>query len=70
MNIFDEQMQMIKSLGYKFYDPKLFEKEFSLNKKERLFQLVAMNGSSVHFQISDNLSDSNRGFGGFGSTGK
>ncbi len=26
MNIFDEQMQLIKDLGYDFYDPKLFEK--------------------------------------------
>ena len=24
MNIFDEQMQMIKDLGYNFYDPKSF----------------------------------------------
>ncbi len=46
------------------------DKPFVLNKKERLFQLVAMNGSSIHFDISDNLSDSNRGTGGFGSTGK
>ena len=37
MNVFDEQMQMIKSLGYKFYDPKLFEKEFSISKKEKKY---------------------------------
>ena len=26
MNIFDEQMQMIKDLGYDFYDPKFLKK--------------------------------------------
>ena len=34
-NVFDEQMQIIKNLGYKFYDPKLFEEEFSISKKEK-----------------------------------
>ena len=37
MNVFDEQMQMIKNLGYKFYDPKLFEEEFSISKKEKKY---------------------------------
>ena len=32
MNVFDEQMQIIKNLEYKFYDPKLFEKEFDKKK--------------------------------------
>ena len=35
MNIFDEQMQMIKNLGYDFYDAKLFEKEFDQVKDEK-----------------------------------
>ena len=35
MNIFDEQMQMIKNLGYDFYDPKLFEKEFDEVKEKK-----------------------------------
>ena len=35
MNIFDEQMQMIKDLGYDFYDPKLFEKEFDEVKDKK-----------------------------------
>ena len=41
MNIFDEQMQMIKNLGYEFYDPKLFEKEFDevKNKKKILVSI-------------------------------
>ena len=37
---------------------------------QRLFQIVAMDGSSIRFDISDSLSDSSRGTGGFGSTGK
>ena len=37
---------------------------------QRLFQIVAMDGSSIQFDISDSLSDSARGKGGFGSTGK
>ena len=37
---------------------------------QRLFQIVAMDGSSIRFDISDSLSDSSRGAGGFGSTGK
>ncbi|SVD46173.1 uncharacterized protein METZ01_LOCUS399027, partial [marine metagenome] len=37
--------------------------------KQRLFQLVAMNGSPIHFLLVDKLSDTSRGTGGFGSTG-
>ena len=37
---------------------------------QRLFQIVAMDGSSIRFDISDSLSDSSRGTGGFGSTAK
>ncbi len=41
MNIFDKQMQMIKNLGYDFYDAKLFEKEFDevKNKKKILVSI-------------------------------
>ena len=35
MNVFDEQMKIIKNQGYKFYDPKLFTKEFNVPKKEK-----------------------------------
>ncbi|SVB15700.1 uncharacterized protein METZ01_LOCUS168554, partial [marine metagenome] len=37
---------------------------------QRLFQLVAMDGSPIHFKLVDELSESTRGEGGFGSTGK
>ena len=43
--------------------------EFSISKGDRLFQLVSADLSSIEFEIVDNLSDSTRGKGGFGSTG-
>ena len=49
MNVFNEQMQMIKSLGYKFYDPKLFEKEFSIIKKEKKILISIDDGFSSFY---------------------
>ena len=43
---------------------------YTLRPGQRLFQLVAMDGSPIHFAFVDELSDSTRGDGGFGSTGK
>ncbi len=43
--------------------------DFSISKGDRLFQLVSADLSSIEFKITDNLSDSTRGEGGFGSTG-
>lgn len=37
---------------------------------QRLFQLVAMDGSPIHFTLVNELSVTTRGSGGFGSTGK
>ncbi|MFQ6676692.1 MAG: dUTP diphosphatase [Fidelibacterota bacterium] len=37
---------------------------------QRLFQLVAMDGSPIHIEIVDELTETSRGSGGFGSTGK
>ncbi|MEE8341835.1 MAG: dUTP diphosphatase [Candidatus Neomarinimicrobiota bacterium] len=37
---------------------------------QRLFQLVAMDGSPIHFKIVEELSKTSRGGDGFGSTGK
>jgi len=41
MNVFDEQMQIIKDLKYEFYNPKFFEKDFSKikNKKKILITI-------------------------------
>ena len=44
MNIFDEQMQMIKELGYEFYNPKLFEKEFDKKKDKKKILITIDDG--------------------------
>ena len=44
--------------------------EFKINKGDRLFQLVSADLSAINFKIVNNLSETDRGFGGFGSTGK
>ena len=43
---------------------------FKVTPGQRLFQLVAMNGSPIHFKLVNKLSETTRGTGGFGSTGK
>lgn len=43
---------------------------YQIKKGERLFQLVSHDLSEIEFKIIDTLSDSSRGEGGFGSTGK
>lgn len=42
---------------------------YKIEAGQRLFQLVAMDGSPIHFKIVDELSETTRGGGGFGSTG-
>ena len=37
---------------------------------QRLFQIVAMDGSAIHFELGNHLSETTRGADGFGSTGK
>ena len=37
---------------------------------QRLFQIVAMDGSEIHFNLTKELSQTSRGEDGFGSTGK
>ena len=44
--------------------------DYTVEPGQRLFQLVAMDGSSIHIEIVDELSETTRGSGGFGSTGK
>ena len=46
------------------------DSSYRLEKGQRLFQLVSMNGESIHFDLVDTLSDTSRGEDGFGSTGK
>ena len=44
--------------------------EYMVEKGQRLFQLVAMDGSPIHFELVDELTETPRGTGGFGSTGR
>ena len=46
------------------------DSSYRLEKGQRLFQLVSMNGESIHFDLVDTLSDTSRGEDVFGSTGK
>jgi dUTP pyrophosphatase len=43
---------------------------YKVSPGQRLFQLVAMDGSPIHFRIVEELSETVRGSGGFGSTGQ
>ena len=44
--------------------------DYTVEPGQRLFQLVAMAGASIHVELVDALSETTRGEGGFGSTGK
>ena len=43
---------------------------YTVQKGDRLFQLVASDTSPISYILVDTLSDTTRGSGGFGSTGK
>ena len=43
---------------------------YEVERGQRLFQLVSMGGGPIYFELVDDLSTSDRGKGGFGSTGK
>ncbi len=42
---------------------------YTVSLGDRLFQLVAMDGAPITFELVDTLSETSRGSGGFGSTG-
>ena len=44
--------------------------EYIIEEGQRLFQLVASDSSPISFSLAEKLSDTSRGAGGFGSTGK
>ena len=44
--------------------------DYTVRKGDRLFQLVATDSSPISYALVDELSDTTRGSGGFGSTGK
>lgn len=43
---------------------------YTAQQGERLFQLVALDGSPIAYELRDEISDTSRGAGGFGSTGR
>ena len=44
--------------------------DFTIKEGQRLFQLVAVDSSPISYKVVKELSDTTRGTGGFGSTGK
>ncbi len=50
MNIFDEQMQIIKSHGYEFYNPKLFEREFDITKNKKKILITIDDGFQSFYE--------------------
>ena len=48
----------------------LDNKEYVIQENTRLFQLCSPNLSPITFELSDTLSETRRGQGGFGSTGQ
>ena len=44
--------------------------EYTIREGQRLFQLVAQDCSPITYEIVNNLDESSRGDGGFGSTGE
>ena len=44
--------------------------DFKIEKGQRLFQLVAVDSSPISYKVVTELSETTRGDGGFGSTGK
>lgn len=45
-------------------------KPYTIEKGQRLFQLVAADVSPIYYELVDELTETTRGSGGFGSTGK
>ena len=43
---------------------------YTVHKGDRLFQLVAFDGSPITYELREQLDPSSRGSGGFGSTGQ
>ena len=48
----------------------IYDKDFHIKRGERYFQLVAVDSSPIDFELVEELSESSRGEGGFGSTGR
>ena len=46
------------------------DEAYTVHRGDRLFQIVALDGSPIEYELRDELSDTSRGGGGFGSTGR
>ncbi len=69
MNVFEEQMQMIKNLGYEFYNPKSFENEFDKIKNKKKILITIDDGfQSFYKEAWPYLKDNNIPFILFVST--
>ena len=44
--------------------------DYTVDAGDRLFQIVAIDGSPIDFELVETLSETSRGSGGFGSTGR
>ena len=49
---------------------KIKNDSYTLEKGQRLFQIVACDCYQITYDLTDQLSETSRGTGGFGSTGK
>ena len=65
-----ENIHKIKKIKKTILVDNIKSNDYTVEPNQRLFQLVAMNGSPISFEIVQDLSESTRGEGGFGSTGK
>ena len=50
MDVFDQQMELIKSEGYQFYDPKNFENEFDKVKNEKKILITIDDGFKSFYE--------------------
>ena len=50
MDIFDQQMEMIKNLEYEFYKPKIFEKEFNKKKDKKKILITIDDGFQSFYE--------------------
>ena len=48
----------------------IYSEDYHVKSGERYFQIVAVDSSPIEFDLVGDLSESSRGEGGFGSTGK
>ena len=53
MEVFSQQMEQIKNLGYEFYHPDIFLKEFQIPKKEKKILITIDDGFKSFYNEAD-----------------